>query len=128
MYERKAHISSAGTGQFARLPQPEAICGINMGKKHAYTTKADLERLVLRMHKTGILYFEATREFKKQFILAALRTAHGDQSRAAQPLGMHRNTLVRNIRCLNIDIRALGSAERIPAQRAASPSEKKIVS
>jgi len=99
-----------------------------MGKNHAYTTKVNLERLVLRMHKTGILYFEATREFKKQFILAALRTAHGDQSRAAQPLGMHRNTLVRNIRCLNIDIRALGSAERIPAQRAASPSEKKIVS
>ena len=99
-----------------------------MGKKHAYTTKADLERLVLRMHKTGILYFEATREFKKQFILAALRTAHGDQSRAAQALGMHRNTLVRNIRCLNIDTRALGSAERIPPQRAASPSEKKIVS
>ena len=43
-----------------------------MGKKHAYTTKADLERLVLRMHKTGILYFEAAKEFKKQFILAGL--------------------------------------------------------
>ena len=94
----------------------------------AVNHKADLERLVLRMHKTGILYFEATKEFKKQSILAGLRTAHGDQSRAAQALGMHRNTLARNIRCLNIDIRALDSAERIPPQRAAFPSQKKIVS
>src|SRR5947208_16244869 len=94
--QKSAYLVGRGTGQFARLPQPEAICGINMGKKHAYTTKADLERLVLRMHKTGILCFEATKEFKKQFILAGLRTAHGDQSRAAQALGMHRNTLARN--------------------------------
>jgi hypothetical protein len=38
-----------------------------MGRKHAYATKAHLERLALGMQKTGILYFEATREFKKQF-------------------------------------------------------------
>jgi Fis family transcriptional regulator len=78
-----------------------------MGRKHAYATKADLERLALRMYKTRILYSEAIREFKKQFILVALRIAHWNQSRAAQALGMHWNTLVRTIRALDIDIRAL---------------------
>ncbi|HYL12840.1 MAG TPA: helix-turn-helix domain-containing protein [Terriglobales bacterium] len=97
-----------------------------MGRKHAYATKADLERLALRMHKTGILYSEAIREFKKQFILVALRTAHWNQSRAAQALGMHRNTLVRTIRALDIDICALRNAERRPPQSAAVPQRKKI--
>lgn len=99
-----------------------------MGRKHAYATKADLERLALRMQKTGILYSEATREFKKQFILVALRTAHWNQSRAAQALGVHRNTLVRNIQSLNIDVRALRTAERRPPHGVTPPQQKQIAS
>jgi DNA-binding NtrC family response regulator len=97
-----------------------------MGRKQAYATKADLEKLVLRMYKTGILCSEAITEFKKQFILVALRAAHWNQSRAAQALGMHRNTLVRNLRALDIDIRALRNAERRPPQSAVVSERKKI--
>lgn len=100
--------------------------GLNVDRKHTYATKADLERLVLRMHKTGILYYEATKEFKKSFILAALRTAHWNQSRTAQALGMHRNTLRRIIKSVGIDVPALRSAERLPPQSAAAPVQKKI--
>jgi len=99
-----------------------------MVRKHKYATKADLERLALRMQKTGILYSEATREFKKQFILVALRTAHWNQSRAAQALGVHRNTLVRNIQALNIDLCALRTVERRPPQGVAGTQQKQIAS
>ena len=85
-----------------------------MTGKHAYATKAQLERLVLRMQKTGILYCEALEEFKKQFILAVLRDADWNQTKAARILGMHRNSLVRTLRKFHIDISAL----RTPARRA----------
>ena len=111
------------------LPQFEAVhSGLSIGGKHVYATKADLERLVRRMQRAGSLYPEATREFKKQFILVALRTAHWNQSRAAQALGIHRNTLLRNLRSLDIDLAALRKAERLPPHRADVPLQKKIAS
>jgi Fis family transcriptional regulator, factor for inversion stimulation protein len=85
-----------------------------MTRKHTYATKAHLETLVLRMHRTGILYFEAIKEFRKQFILAVLRDLDWNKSKAALVLGMHRNTLVRTIRELNLDVHALRNAERRP--------------
>lgn len=85
-----------------------------MREQHAYATKAQLERLVLRMHKTGILYSEALGEFKKQFIVAVLREVDWNQTKAAQVLGMHRNTLVRTLRELHVDIGALRKCERRP--------------
>jgi transcriptional regulator with GAF, ATPase, and Fis domain len=90
-----------------------------MGRKYTYATKADLEKLVARMQKTGILCREAMRELKKQFIVAALYTAHGNQTRAAYLLGMHVNTLGRNIRTLGIELGDRRRAERLPPQRAA---------
>ena len=85
-----------------------------MGRKHTYATKAQLETLVLRMHRTGILYFEAVNEFKRQFILAVLREVNGNKSKAARVLGMHRSTLVRTLRELNIDLRGLPTPQRRP--------------
>ena len=73
-----------------------------MGRKHTYATKAQLETLVLRMYRTGILYSEALDEFRKQFILIVLREVDWNKSRAARALGMHRSTLVRTLRELNI--------------------------
>jgi len=66
------------------------------------------------MHKTGILYYEALEEFRKQFILVVLREVNWNKSKAARLLGMHRSTLVRKLRELHIDIRALRNAERRP--------------
>src|SRR5437899_1501649 len=85
-----------------------------MGRKQTYATKAQLETLVRRMHRTGILYSEALGEFKKQFILVVLRDVNWNKSKAARALGMHRSTLVRALRELKIDIRALRDTERRP--------------
>jgi DNA-binding NtrC family response regulator len=76
--------------------------------------KDQLEALVSQMHKSGILYSEAVREFKKRFILAVLQENHGNQCKAARELGMHRNTLSRTIGELKLDMRAVRDNARRP--------------
>jgi len=88
--------------------------GSTMGRKRKYATKGQLETLVRRMHRTGILYFEGLAEFRKQFILAVLRDVQWNKSKAARVLGMHRSTLVRALRELKVDIRAFRDSERRP--------------
>jgi len=90
--------------------------------------KDQLEALVMQMYKSGILYLEAVREFKKRFIITVLEENHGNQCRAARELGMHRNTLSRTISDLDLDIRALRSGLRRPP-RGTRPMtiEKKAV-
>ena len=66
--------------------------------------KDQLEALVSQMHKSGILYSEAVREFKKRFILAVLQENHGNQCKAARELGMHRNTLSRTMAELGLNL------------------------
>jgi Fis family transcriptional regulator len=97
-----------------------------MGRKHTYATKAQLETLVLRMYRTGILYSEALDEFRKQFILVVLREVDWNKSKAARALGMHRSTLVRTLRELNIDIRAPSDAERRRPHSVGVKQKKKI--
>ena len=97
-----------------------------MHRKHTYATKAQLETLVLRMHKTSILYSEALEEFKKQFILVVLREVDWNKSKATRSLGMHRSTLVRTLRKLNLDIDVLRNAERRPPRGVGMRQKKKI--
>lgn len=59
--------------------------------------KDQLEGLVSQMVERGILFDEAVGEFEKRFIKRALERAAGNQSRAAEVLGIHRNTLSRKI-------------------------------
>jgi Fis family transcriptional regulator len=59
--------------------------------------KDQLEGLVSQMVERGILFDEAVGEFEKRFIKRVLDHSHGNQSRAAQVLGIHRNTLSRKI-------------------------------
>jgi Fis family transcriptional regulator, factor for inversion stimulation protein len=66
--------------------------------------KEQLESVVLQMYKAGVGCAEAVREFQKTFILTVLKDLRGNQCRAAERLGMHRNTLRRTIRELQIDI------------------------
>jgi DNA-binding protein Fis len=56
-----------------------------------------LEGLVAQMVDRGILFDEAVQEFEKRFIKRVLDRSNGNQSRAAQVLGIHRNTLSRKI-------------------------------
>ena len=59
--------------------------------------KDQLEGLVNQMVERGILFGEAIGEFEKRFIKRVLDRTNGNQSRAAQALGIHRNTLSRKI-------------------------------
>jgi Fis family transcriptional regulator, factor for inversion stimulation protein len=76
--------------------------------------KDQLEALILQMYKSGILYSEAVREFKKRFIVTVLQENNGNQCKAARQLGMHRNTLSRTIAELNLDAKAIRSGGRRP--------------
>ena len=80
--------------------------------------KDQLESLVMQMYKSGILYSEAVREFKKRFILTVLLENQGNQCKAARQLAMHRNTLSRTIAELKVDVRSLRDGVRRPPRSA----------
>ena len=59
--------------------------------------KEKLEALVSEMIERHIYLDEALGEFEKRFIQTALSKTRGNQTKAAQVLGVHRNTLNRKI-------------------------------
>jgi DNA-binding NtrC family response regulator len=59
--------------------------------------REQLERLVDEMVAKGIRYDEAQREFEKKFIMQVLAKADGNLCKAADLLGIHRNTLSRKM-------------------------------
>ena len=65
--------------------------------------KDQLAALINHMIESGIQYSEAVSEFEKQFILRVLEKHHGNQSRTAEALGIHRNTLSRKREELGLD-------------------------
>jgi Fis family transcriptional regulator len=67
--------------------------------------KDQLEGLVGQMVERGILFDEAVGEFEKRFIKRVLDEAKGNQSKAAEVLGIHRNTLSRKIEEYKLDSR-----------------------
>ena len=74
--------------------------------------KVQLENLVVHMYKSGLRYSEAVREFQTAFILTVLQESNGNQVRAARKLGIHRNSIRRISRDLQLDIRAIRAAAR----------------
>jgi DNA-binding NtrC family response regulator len=89
--------------------------------------KDQLEALILQMYKSGILYTEAVREFKKRFIITVLQENNGNQCKAARQLGMHRNTLSRTIAELKLDVKSIRHGLRRPprSERSGLALEKK---
>jgi len=59
--------------------------------------REQLERLIDEMVTKGVRFDEAQREFEKKFIAQVLAQADGNLGRAADLLGMHRNTLSRKL-------------------------------
>ena len=59
--------------------------------------REQLERLIDDMVSRGVRYEDAQREFEKRYIAHILAKAGGNLCRAADLLGMHRNTLSRKI-------------------------------
>ena len=66
--------------------------------------KRELDNLITQMHSTGIRYEEAVRQFKRQYLLEVLRAHRGNQCKAAEELGMHRNTLSRTMAELELEV------------------------
>ncbi len=56
-----------------------------------------LESLVAEMVEKRINLDDAVRAFEKKFIMSALAKTGGNQTKAAEVLGLHRNTLNRKI-------------------------------
>jgi len=61
-----------------------------------------LERLIEEMVERGVRFPEASREFERRFIAKVLAESDGNLSKAADALGVHRNTLSRKIAELRI--------------------------
>ena len=59
--------------------------------------KEQLEGLIDAMVAKGVRYTDAQREFEKKFISHVLLKADGNLCKAADLLGIHRNTLARKI-------------------------------
>ncbi len=66
------------------------------------------------MHANGVDYTEALRQFKKRYILEVLAHHKGNQCKAAEELGMHRNTLSRTLAELDMDTAKIRSGMRRP--------------
>ena len=56
-----------------------------------------LDRLIEEMVAKQIRFSDASREFEKRFISRVLATSDGNLSRAAETLGIHRNSLSRKM-------------------------------
>ena len=90
--------------------------------------KRELESLVTQMHSSGVRYEDAVREFKRTYLREVLIANRGNQCKAAEELGMHRNTLSRTIAELKIDVRQLRDGVKRPPRSARPVSfEKKVV-
>jgi Fis family transcriptional regulator, factor for inversion stimulation protein len=76
--------------------------------------KRELDTLVNQMHSAGITYAEAVRQFKKRFIFEVLAQHKGNQCKAAEELGMHRNTLSRTLAELDLDTAQIRNGMRRP--------------
>ncbi|MBI3650571.1 MAG: helix-turn-helix domain-containing protein [Acidobacteria bacterium] len=61
------------------------------------TIKGKLEDVVNEMVAGGIAYKDAMEEFQKHFFLAVLKCTNGNLSKAAEALGVHRNTLSKQV-------------------------------
>lgn len=66
--------------------------------------RRELDSLVTQMHSSGIRYEDAVREFKRQYLREVLITHRGNQCKAAEELGMHRNTLSRAMAELGLSL------------------------
>jgi DNA-binding NtrC family response regulator len=88
--------------------------------------KEHLEQLALLMYRSGLQYSEAVREFQRIFLATVLRDADANQVKAAKKLGIHRNTLRRQIQELELDVKALRVGRRRPPLSERVVVERKL--
>ncbi len=90
--------------------------------------KRELDGLITQMHSAGVSYTEAIRQFKRRYILEVLAHHKGNQCKAAEELGMHRNTLSRTLAELDLDTTQIRNGMRRPvmSERARQPSHANV--
>jgi DNA-binding NtrC family response regulator len=76
--------------------------------------KRELDGLIVQMHSAGISYTDAVRQFKRRYILEVLTQHKGNQCKAAEALGMHRNTLSRTLAELDMNTAQIRNGMRRP--------------
>ena len=76
--------------------------------------KRELDLLVSQMYGAGMSYTDAVREFKRRYLLEVLARHRGNQCKAAEELGMHRNTLSRTLAELDMDTAQIRNGMRRP--------------
>lgn len=68
--------------------------------------ESQFEALVADMVRRGIRLEEARGQLEREFLRQTLRSCGGNQTRAAESLQLHRNTLRRKISELGLDDRS----------------------
>ncbi len=63
--------------------------------------KEKMEALIEQLIDQGLLLDEALCEFERKYILKVLDKNRGNQTKAAQALGIHRNTLTKKLTSYN---------------------------
>lgn len=87
---RKAAQSTGRSGS-------SGTAGGGAGVRRGPTLKKRMERLASDMVDSGLLMEEALEQLEKCFLERVLREVGGNQTRAAQRLQLHRNTLRRKM-------------------------------
>ena len=80
--------------------------------------RRELDFVVTQMHTSGLTYAEAVRQFKRRYIQEVLAACNGNQCKAAEKLGMHRNTLSRTMAELQLDPAQIKMGLKRPAGSA----------
>jgi DNA-binding NtrC family response regulator len=122
---RRAEAPQRG---FCQTVRRDWLSELNMSQKQSYATSAQFDAVVLEMYRAGLPYNKALLEFKKQFVLTALRDVNWNETKAARALRMHRNTLARTLKLLDLDISALRKTKRRPVRDVDARRQKKLAS
>ncbi len=78
--------------------------------------KRELDNLVTQMHSTGVRYEDAVKQFKRQYLLEVLKANRGNQCKAADELGIHRNTLSRTMAELELEVAEVRAVLKRPVR------------
>ena len=101
-------------GSFAK--QDQAAMNSSTISTRGTNVKRELESLATQMHSTGVRYEDAVRQFKRQYLIEVLRAHRGNQCKAADELGMHRNTLSRTMAELDLEIAEVRAGLKRPVR------------
>ncbi|HKQ78371.1 MAG TPA: helix-turn-helix domain-containing protein [Blastocatellia bacterium] len=86
--------------------------------------KTELESIIDQMISRGILFDEAVKEFEKSFILKVLSRHNHNLSKAAEALGIHRNTLSKRMMEYSNGANGNGHKNGFKRRQPAPPNRK----